>query len=38
MINRTTRGGFYSRRMALIAGGVMLLISFALGFLTHPIY
>jgi hypothetical protein len=37
MINRTTRGGLYTRRMAII-GGVMLLISFALGFLIHPMY
>jgi hypothetical protein len=37
MINRTTRGGLYSRRMALIAGA-MLLISFTLGFLLHPMY
>jgi hypothetical protein len=37
MINRTTRGGLYSRRMALIAGA-LLLISFALGFLIHPMY
>jgi len=37
MINRTTRGGLYTRRMAIIAGA-MLLISFALGFLIHPMY
>jgi len=37
MINRTTKGGLYSRRMALIAGA-MLLISFALGFVIHPMY
>jgi hypothetical protein len=37
MINRTTRGGLFNRRMGLIAGA-MLLISFALGFLIHPMY
>jgi hypothetical protein len=37
MINRTTGGGLYTRRMAIIAGA-MLLISFALGFLIHPMY
>jgi hypothetical protein len=37
MINRTTRSTIFTRRMAIIAGA-MLLISFALGFLIHPMY
>jgi len=35
VIRRSTKGGLLSRRMAIVAG-VMLLISFALGYLLHP--
>jgi hypothetical protein len=33
---RTANGRLYSRRVAVVVGAVMTVISFALGYLIHP--